>query len=55
MSTPELTSLHSLAEDLDVDAPHFEHLRALVKDHMLARLATLPDAGSVAAVARELG
>ena len=55
ISTPELTALHSLAEDLGVDAPHFEHLLALVKDHMLARLATLPDAASVAAVARELG
>ena len=55
MSAPELAALHALATDLGVDPAQFDHLLALVKDHMLARLATLPDAGSVAAVARELG
>lgn len=55
LSAPELAALHALAADLGIDAERFEHLLALVKDHMLAQLAGLPDAGSVAAVARELG
>lgn len=55
LSAPELTALHALATGLGVDSGRFEHLLALVKDQMLARLAGLPDAGSVAAVARELG
>ena len=54
LSAPELAALQTLAGDLGVDSGRFEHLLALVKDHMLARLAGLPDAGSVAAVAREL-
>ena len=54
LSAPELAALHALATDLGVDSGRFDHLLALVKDHMLARLAGLPDAGSVAAVAREL-
>ena len=55
LSAPELAALHPLATDLGVDSGRFGHLLALVKDHMLASLASLPDAGSVAAVARELG
>ena len=55
LSAPERAGLHTLATDLGVDSGRFEHLLALVKDQMLARLAGLPDAGSVAAVARELG
>jgi tellurite resistance protein len=55
LSAPELAALHPLATDLGVDSGRFDHLLALVKDHMLARLAGLPDAGSVAVVAGELG
>jgi hypothetical protein len=55
LSPAEDAALHALAADLGVDAGQFGHLLALVKDHMLARLAGLPDTASVAAVARELG
>lgn len=54
LSAPELAALQTLAGDLGVDSGRFDHLLALVKDQMLARLAGLPDSGSVAAVAREL-
>lgn len=55
LSAAETAALQALGADLGVAADRYDHLLALVKDDMLGRLAALPDAGSVARVARELG
>jgi len=51
----ELAAVHAVAAEIGMANTRVEELLALVKDTMLAQLARLPDAGSVAAVARELG
>lgn len=51
----ELAAVHAVAAEIGMAATRVDELLALVKDYMLAQLARLPDAGSVAAVARELG
>jgi hypothetical protein len=55
MSADERAALKAMAADLSVGEERFEEILALVKDHMLMQLAGLPDAGSIVAVARELG
>jgi protein-disulfide isomerase-like protein with CxxC motif len=51
----EQAVLEGLAADMGVPSAHLAVLQAQVKDHLLASLAHLPDAASVAAVAHELG
>lgn len=54
LSTAEQTAIHSIAGDLGM-ADQVDAIVARVKDFMLAQLAHLPDAASVAKVAKELG
>lgn len=54
LSTAELAAIQSIAGDLGM-ADQVDAIIARVKDFMLAQLAHLPDAASVAQVARELG
>ena len=54
LSAAELASIQSIAADLGA-SDKVEAIVAQVKDYMLAQLAHLPDAASVAKVARELG
>lgn len=54
-SAAEQALVKSLAVDLQLPEGSFEEISNQVKDHMLAQLSHLPDAGSVAKVARELG
>lgn len=55
LTADELASVRELASDIGMPPARVDELLALVKEHMLARLALLPDAASVAAVAHELG
>lgn len=54
LSTAELAALQSIASDLGM-ADQVDAIVDRVKDFMLAQLAHLPDAASVAQIARELG
>ncbi len=54
LSTAELAAIQSIANDIGT-ADRLDAIVAQVKDYMLAQLAHLPDAASVAKVARELG
>ncbi len=54
-SDAEQAVVRSIADDLGVAQSRFDEINATVKDHMLAQLSHLPDAGSVAKVAKELG
>lgn len=54
-SAGERAVITALAEDLDVAPDRSAALETLVKDSLLSGLAHLPDAPSLAAVARELG
>ena len=54
-SAQEQAVLQGLAADMGLEPARLEALQAVVKDQLLASLAHLPDAASVAAVARELG
>jgi len=54
LSAAELASIQSIAADLGM-TDRVDVIVALVKDYMLSQLAHLPDAASVAKVARELG
>lgn len=51
----ELAAVRAVADDIGAPPARVDELLALVRDYMLAHLARLPDAGSVAVVARELG
>lgn len=51
----ELAAVRAVATEIGMTATRTDELLAQVKDYMLAQLARLPDAGSVAVVARELG
>ncbi len=51
----ELAAVHAVAAEIGLRATRVDDLLALVKDYMLAQLARLPDAASVAVVAGELG
>ena len=51
----ERTAVGRAAGNLDVASDRVEHILAQIKDYMLAHLSGLPDAGSVAVVAKELG
>jgi len=55
LTAEELSAVRGVAEEIGTPAGRVDELLALVKDYMLAQLARLPDAGSVAVVARELG
>lgn len=54
-SSSERAAIEAAASRLQVSGEQLKAIEAQVKDYILARLAHLPDAASVAAVARELG
>ena len=54
-SDAERAVVLAIAGDLNLAPDRFDSIVEFVKDHMLAQLSHLPDAGSVARVARELG
>lgn len=54
-SAAETAAVRSIADDLSIAPERFDAISNAVKDHMLAQLSHLPDAGSVAKVAKELG
>ena len=53
-SSQEATAVQNVANKLGIDSERFAQVTALVKDHMLAQFARLPDTASVVAVAKEL-
>lgn len=55
LSAAERTAIAKVARGFGLDDARVEQVLALVKDYMLAQLAHLPDAASVALVAKELG
>ena len=55
LSADELSAVAAVANGIGMSPVRVDELLALVKDHMLAQFARLPDAASVATVARELG
>jgi len=55
LSADERSAVAAVAAGIGTPPARVDELLALIKDHMLAQLARLPDAASVAAVARELG
>lgn len=54
LSDAEQAAIKSIAADLEISSNRVDAINSAVKDHMLAQLSHLPDAGSVAKVAREL-
>lgn len=54
-SEHEQQVVRSIANSLQIDGGRFDDIVDAVKDHMLAQLSHLPDAASVAVVAKELG
>lgn len=54
-SDAERAVVQTIAGDLKLAPSRFAEIMEFVKDHMLAQLSHLPDAGSVAKVAKELG
>ena len=54
LSDAEQAAVHSIASDLNIAPNRLAEIVDLVKDNMLAQLSHLPDAGSVAKVAKEL-
>ena len=54
-SAAERTAVEAAAGSLGLNVERVEQILAQVKDYMLAQLAHLPDAASVAVVAKELG
>ena len=54
-SEAERSAVEQAAHGLGLDDERIEQILAQVKDHMLAQFARLPDAESVAVVAKELG
>ena len=55
LSASERAAVGKAANGLGLAAEHVERILAQIKDFMLAHLSGLPDASSVAAVAKELG
>lgn len=55
LSAEELVTIQGIADDLGIPADKLSDAIAKVKDFMLSQLTHLPDAGSVAIVAKELG
>jgi len=55
LSAAERAAVSKVAGNLDLAADRVEHILAQIKDSMLAQLARLPDSGSIAVVAKELG
>jgi hypothetical protein len=55
LSTPERIAVGRAAATLGLSDERVEQILAQVKDYMLAQLSRLPDAASVAVVAKELG
>ena len=55
LTPEELAAVRDVAEEIGMPSTRVDELLALVKDYILSQLANLPDAGSVAVVARELG
>lgn len=55
LTSEELAGVRGVAEEIGMPPARVDELLALVKDYILSQLASLPDAGSVAVVARELG
>ena len=54
LSAAEREAVLDLARQLEVSDERFEQILTIVKDYLLAQLSGLPDAPSVAKVAREL-
>lgn len=54
LSDAEQAAVRSIANDLNIAPNRLTEIIDLVKDNMLAQLSHLPDAGSVAKVAKEL-
>ena len=55
LSVAERAAVLTIAGDLNITPSRLADITEFVKDHMLAQLSHLPDAGSVAKVAKELG
>lgn len=51
----EIRSVRNVGKALGVPAARIDDVMAQVKDHLLSQLSGLPDSGSVAKVAQELG
>ena len=54
LSAEELTHIQTIAKSLEMETTRFDAHLARVRDDLVAALSHLPDAGSVAAVVREL-
>lgn len=54
-SDAEMQIARAIAASLNIAPARFDEINETIKDHMLAQLSHLPDAGSVAVVAKELG
>ena len=54
LSADELTHIQTIAKSLEMETARFDAHLARVRDDLVAALSHLPDAGSVAAVVREL-
>ena len=54
LSAEELTHIQTIAKSLEMETARFDTHLARVRDDLVAALSHLPDAGSVAAVVREL-
>jgi anti-sigma factor RsiW len=55
LSAAERTAVNSAARSLGLADERVDQVLAQVKDYMLTQLTQLPDAASVAVVAKELG
>ena len=55
LSADEVVAIRSIATDLEMASEQVDKIIAQVKDYMLLQLSHLPDAASVARVAKELG
>ena len=55
LSDAERAVVLTIAGDLNITPSRLDDITEFVKDHLLAQLSHLPDAGSVAKVAKELG
>lgn len=55
LSDAERAAVLTISGDLNITPSRLVNITEFVKDHMLAQLSHLPDAGSVAKVAKELG
>ncbi len=54
-SDKEQQVVRDIASTLNVSTARYQEINESIKDHMLAHLSHLPDAGSIAVVAKELG